>query len=244
MWRSTILRDARADRGQSSVVIVGAVAVIAAAVFALIPALGGGVQKEQRTRTAADAAALAAAESYRDAAADLFPSSIVGNDLRLAALKQAGRTSATALVGGARSEAARLASANDARLSSLRISPLPGGIRFTATTRANETTGSHRAESTSTAQISLGDGPLCFAGSAGALGIRINGACVSLVDFEPGDLPDEPGSEPTPSPSTTTTAPEPTTSATEPPDLEGTSLVKVLDRLFGGQLPWNVRLTD
>lgn len=78
-------RSARSERGQSSMLVIGVVAVAVAMLLALVP-LARGAQQRAQARTAADAAALAGAAEGETSAREVA----AANGGRLVGWKAAG----------------------------------------------------------------------------------------------------------------------------------------------------------
>jgi len=193
-------------------VLVLAVPALLVIALILVSVLGDAVMKRTETSTAADAAALAAAEEWRSyvadelgAADDLLPAEALDR-LRVllttdAALLDRGRVA---------SRARELAAGNDATVTSLTVRRTVRGLEFAVSTRnvdvVNES--SARAEAQATAAVELTAGA-CWRGAV--LGLVYEGRCLDweglsdeLVPAPPREPAPEPDpDEPTPSPTPT-----------------------------------------
>lgn len=198
------------ERGMASTVLILAVPALVAVALLLIAMFGDAVTKRTQTSTAADAAALAAAEQWRSYVDDLLDGAGgLPPDRTLDRLRPLLTTNATALDAGTVQHRARqLAAANDAELLSLNVRLTGRGLEFAVRTRslqpAHQT--STRLESTATAEVEVRGG-VCFRGSR--LGIVQPYGCAGWDDIEeildppPGPEPDEEDDEPSPSPTPT-----------------------------------------
>ena len=199
--RRSPLRD---ERGQTAFLVVFGVAALMAIGTTLIVLLGRGMTTETQTRTAADAAALAAAESVTDVVDERLAALPSDNGLAVGHVLQLLRTP---LTGEASSEARRIAHANGSDLTGLDVRATASGIEFTATTRARENTadGPRRASFEATARARITSGALCTR-AGGGLGLWLGGSCVGpdLIHLEapPEEEPEPPeeGEDPPPEP--------------------------------------------
>ncbi|MGO0575676.1 hypothetical protein [Ornithinimicrobium panacihumi] len=195
------------EAGQAALMMVLSVAVLMSLTVALIALLGRGVTVETEARTAGDAAALAAAQGYADAVEDHLERLPDNPGLAIGHLRQLLDQPRTAWTGASRSEAVRLAAANESRLTAYSVQAAPRALRFATEARATRVSvegGSKRPEFAATAEVRLTGGPLCL--RAGDLGIWWGGECLGgddivleppVVDPEPTEPPTE---EPTPTP--------------------------------------------
>ncbi|WP_426562836.1 hypothetical protein ACPPVT_18475 [Angustibacter sp. McL0619] len=209
----------RGDDGQTSLLLIPAVAGLLAAVLLVITMLGDGVQKRTQTRTSADAAALAAAEAWREAVDDLYEQALEGSfPARVRLLHALLDGDPTDLDGGAaRSQAERFASSNGAELTGFDVRVGPRGVEYLATTRSltdvHDTQTKPEARAVARAEPRSG---LCADG--GRLGIVVGGHCLTGSGAFP--TPEAtPTSTPTGTPSGTAT-PTPTPTPTPTLDLE------------------------
>lgn len=204
----------RDQRGQASMVLVLAVPALLVIALILITVLGDAVGKRTQTSTAADAAALAAAEEWRSYVADELDRA--DNLLPTAALDRLRGLLTTDAVlldqGAVASRARELAAGNNAEVTSLSVRRTARGLEFAVGTRnldaVNEST--TRAEASATAVVELTAGA-CWRGPF--LGLVYQGHCLDwaglkdeLVPEPPKETaPPEPTPGPTPSPSPTPT---------------------------------------
>lgn len=229
------LRD---DRGQTAFLVVFGVAALMVMGTTLILFLGRGMTTETQTRTAADAAALAAAESVTEVVDTRLAAMPNDNGLAVGHLLQLLRAPVNVLGVNAESEARRIANANGADLVGLTSRATSSGIEYTATTRARENTaeGPRRATYEATARVRITSGALCT--RQGGLGLFLGGNCVgpALIHLEapPEEEPEPPedGEEP----------PEP-----DYPDVPWIIVGDAAENLLGtvrGALTWEVVLTQ
>lgn len=187
----------RTERGQMSMVLVLAVPALLVVALIIITVVGDGMVKRTETSTAADAAALAAAEEWRTyvgqaivAADGQDPDDAID---RLRALL----TTDAALLdsSGIGSRARELAAANNAKVTSLSIRRAGAGIEFAVETRnldtVNET--SIRPTSRATAVVEL-TGGACWRGAR--LGLVYHGDCLGWSDLKDALTPDPPANPP------------------------------------------------
>lgn len=201
-------RNIADDRGQTSMLLVLGTAVFMMIATTLIVLLGRGVTTETEARTAADAAALAAAESITDQL-DARVAAIPGPPiLAVPHVVAMLATPGSALTVNASSEASRLAAANGSTLTAMSITPTAHGYEVSATARANETTldTSRRATFEATASVRVTSGAWCLRN--GRIGLYLGGSCVTgdqihleppappAPPSDPSDPPEEPPEEP------------------------------------------------
>lgn len=197
----------RDERGQTAFLVVFGVAALMVIGTTLIVLLGRGMTTETQTRTAADAAALAAAESVTEVVDGHLDRMPHDNGLAVGHLLQLLRSPSSVLTADASSEARRIASANGADLMGLDVRSTTAGIEFTASTRARENTadGPRRATFDATATVRITGGALCTR-AGGGLGLWLGGSCVGpdLIHLEapPEEEPEPPaeGEDPPPEP--------------------------------------------
>ncbi len=197
------LRD---DRGQTAFLVVLGVSFLMVMGTTLILFLGRGMTTETQTRTAADAAALAAAESVTDVVDTRLGAMPSDNGLAVGHLLQLLNARTDVLGVNATTEARRIAGANGADLVGLTSRTTASGVEFTATTRARENTaeGPRRATYEATARVRITSGALCT--RPGGLGLWLGGSCVgpALIHLEapPEEEPEPPeeGEDPPPEP--------------------------------------------
>ncbi len=192
------------DRGAVSMLIAPAVAGLLAVTLLAIVVIGSAASDRRESSTAADAAALAAVDVWRDALELRFLSASGASDAdgfwALVCLDLADLAPPT-LTSAARS----YAEANDSELISLSVDP--GAASVTVRVRNNETVpgSDRRVESEATARIDLLSG-LCRSGRH--IGYLVSGVCrTSAPEPEPTPTPTDtptegadPGTEPTPPP--------------------------------------------
>lgn len=204
----------RDQRGQASMVLVLAVPALLVIALILITVLGDAVGKRTQTSTAADAAALAAAEEWRsyvereiDQADNLLPAAALD---RLRALLT---TDAVLLDQGAVASRAReLAAGNHAEVTSLSVRRTARGLEFAVATRnldaVNQST--TKAEASATAVVELTAGA-CWRGPL--LGLVYQRHCLDWAGLKDELVPEPPKATGGPSP-TPTPSPSPTPSPT------------------------------
>ena len=218
-------RNRRGDEsGQTSLMMVAAVAVLLVIVTVMITNLGRGLDREGETRTAADASALAAAEAYRTVVDNSIRSVVSPLDLQGLLLRPASSFTTTAS-----GDATRLAAQNNSQLTSLSIQPRLGAHRFTATTQNRQVleNSSRRATFSATAEARIKSGPVCVLVD-GKVGLWLRGSCVRgeriILVIPPA------------------VAPEVT-----PPGhhlFEGASLTELMTRIRANDPQWGVRLVE
>jgi len=164
-------RGRQNDQGSASVLVLPAAMAAVALTVLLVVGLGGASQTRRGATTAADAAALAAAQEWRDRIGGQYALD-TSTDGTVPSF--AGRELGD-LLGGARSRARELAVANDAVLESFDVDPARAEV--TVTTRTSQqfagTTRDFRASAV--ARIELRSGA-CRDGAT--LGLMVSG-CVS-----------------------------------------------------------------
>jgi len=177
------------DRGATNLLIVPAVAGLVAAAVLVITVVGSATSDSRGSRTAADAAALAAADTWRDGVRAAFDASRWASDPDV--FWAFAGTDLGSLTSGRMTEAARsLAAANDAELVSVDIDVLRAEVTV-RTRNLDAVPGSgQRIESVSTAELRLLSG-VCRSGRA--LGYLVGGSCRTVA----------PAPEPTPEPEPT-----------------------------------------
>lgn len=233
------------ERGQTSLMLIPAVAALLFVALLVTIMLGDGVGKRTNTRTAADAASLAAAEEWRNGVDQLFqqllghPGDAVGLVNQLLSLDVEGFQQAEA-----RQAADRLASANGAEVVAFSVRHTSRGLEYHVRTRSTGTVKNTdtKPEGDAVALVDFRNG-LCFR-SAG-IGLYVNGRCLGELPLPPAvtSTTTVPAASPTttepkkPPPSHTTT-PSPTTSvivSQPPPTFPPDGM---------GDLRWRVRLVE
>lgn len=184
-------------------VLILAVPALLFVALVIIGVAGDGVMKRTETSTAADAAALGAAEEWRTYVNQVF---IRANGASLgdalAWLKPILTTDAAQLDQSAVGARARqLAADNGSEVTSLNIRRTARGLEFTVSTRnldaVTRTTTKARAEATAVVELTAG---ACWKGAR--LGVRRAGDCLAWLDLSDALTPTPPpDDEPTPSPS-------------------------------------------
>lgn len=194
------------EQGQTAIMLVFGVAAMMVMGTTLIVLLGRGMTTETQARTAADAAALAAAESITDRVDEHLDGMPNDNGLAVGHLLQILRAPTSLLTADATAEARRIASANGSDLTALDIRTTVAGFEVSATTTARERTldGPRRASFDATARVRITGGALCT--RSGGLGLWLGGSCVgpALIHLEPPpeEEPEPPaeGEDPPPAP--------------------------------------------
>lgn len=203
MRRRTGLR--RDDRGAANMLAIPATAALVAVAVLIVTMLGSATADSRDARTAADAAALAAAEAWRAPLGAEFSRASSSRD-PLVFWSFPGTDVGSFSSGAVSAAAARYARANDAELVSVDVDA--GNASVTVRVRHRDVvpeTGK-RLEQTATAQLVLRSGA-CRSGRT--LGYLIRGRCLT------GMPPAPPTPSPTPAPSpATTSSPTPTPSPT------------------------------
>ena len=173
----------RGDEGSTLVALPVLVACLVALALAVLVPWGDAAASRTTSRTAADAAALAAAHAWDDGLHPLWAPVVSGD-----------RTAATSLLAlpphshalaSVRAAAQQYADANGEDLVALSVVARPGSaIGFRATTRSRHAvTGTQeRTEATSTAEVRLESG-LCLAG--GSFGLRTAHGCLTTLPEPP-----------------------------------------------------------
>lgn len=188
----------RDEQGQTAFMLVFGVAAMMVMGTTLIVILGRGMTTETEARTAADAAALAAAESITDRVDDHLGAMPSDNGLAVGHVLQILRAPTSVLTADAAPEARRIAAANGSDLTALDVRATSAGFEVTATARAREATadGPRRASFEATARVRITGGALCT--RAGGLGLWLGGSCVgpALIHLEaPPEVEPEPPAE-------------------------------------------------
>lgn len=228
-----------ADEGQASITLIPLVAGLVAFSLVFLLPLGDATNSRTQTRTAADAAALAAAEAWKADVVTAFEraTNAPGEGNAYGLLRQLLRSPVSEYGRGSADAARRFAARNDGTVLALEPRPTAGGLEYRVRTQSQqqveETTQFTYGEASARVELR---GGLCFVGGGTALGLVLNGRCSSV-------LPDPPLPPPPPPPPPPPLPGEPLPEPPEPPEIEPPSLpVGPPDGL--GRLVIQVRLVD
>lgn len=236
-WRT----GRRGERGQSSMMLVPAVAGLLFIALLVTVMLGDGVGKRTDTRTAADAAALAAAQEWRDGVDDLVQRALDNPGLSLGLVKQLLDLDVESFHQvEARDAATELADSNGAELVAFSSRLTSRGLEYHVQTRSKKAVAKTdtKPEGEAVALVEFREG-LCFRG--GRIGLLVRGACLDELPLPPRQSTTTTIS---PTSSTTTSSTSPTTS----PSPTTTVIVNQPEPTFPpdgmGGLRWRVRLVE
>lgn len=202
------MADVRAgdDEGSTLVALPVLVVCLVSLALAVLVPWGDAAASRTTSRTAADAAALAAAHAWDDGLHPLWAPVASGD--RAAATHLLALPPHSHALAGVRAAAQQYADANGEDLVSLTVVARPGSaIGFRATTRSRHavTGTAERTEATSTAEVRLESG-LCLAG--GNFGLRTATGCLTTLP-EPPAPPAPPAADPAAVPAVAVPAPPP-----------------------------------
>ena len=183
------MADVRAgdDEGSTLVALPVLVACLVALALAVLVPWGDAAASRTTSRTAADAAALAAAHAWDDGLHPLWAPVASGD--RTAATHLLALPPHSHALASVRAAAQQYADANGDDLVSLTVVARPGSaIGFRATTRSRQavTGTAERTEATSTAEVRLESG-LCLA--SGSFGLRTATGCLTALPELPPPAP-------------------------------------------------------
>lgn len=181
------------ERGQASIVLILAVPALLFVALVIISVAGDGVVKRTETSTAADAAALGAAEEWRTYVARIVERADGADvDVALDRLRPLLTTDVALLNQGPVAARAReLAAANGAQVTRLNVHRTARGLEFSVDTRNIDTVAhtATRAEADASAVVDL-TGGACWVGSR--LGLEYDGHCLAWADLEDALAPEPP----------------------------------------------------
>lgn len=202
------MADVRAgdDEGSTLVALPVLVVCLVSLALAVLVPWGDAAASRTTSRTAADAAALAAAHAWDDGLHPLWAPVASGD--RTAATHLLALPPHSHALAGVRAAAQQYADANGEDLVSLTVVARPSSaIGFRATTRSRHavTGTAERTEATSTAEVRLESG-LCLAG--GNFGLRTATGCLTTLP-EPPAPPAPPAADPAAVPAVAVPAPPP-----------------------------------
>lgn len=177
----------RRDGGSTLVALPVLVTCLVALALAVLVPWGDAAASRTTSRTAADAAALAAAHAWDDGLGPLWAPVASGD--RAAAAHLLALPPRSHALADVRAAAQQYADANGEDLDSLVVVARPGSaIGFRATTRSRHavTGTAERTEATSTAEVRLESGP-CLTG--GSFGLRTPTGCLTTLPEPPAPAP-------------------------------------------------------
>lgn len=195
----TRARSRRCRSEHGAMTVAAAAIVVMVTIVALLIAVPAtqALARKQTTSTAADAAALAAANRWAEVIEDRLGEVVPGDPVSMGAFLQAMPEAKVSRM-GLTEEAASLAAANDGELLGLRVDASELTVEVRVRSSEPMIAGGPHAESTAAARVELGGGA-CLA--RGHIGLVLDGECTTRLPEAPEPVEPTPGAEDTGEPS-------------------------------------------